>query len=272
MTLRRPRQKLTSLRVETSQLQARGSHPFCRRLIQILHRANFDSCLQRICGKYCAPTMGRPSIAPGVYFRCFLAGCFSFWAGALGVDATTLEANAALKSIVRRDKGASYNEHVMQLMQLMKTEGIEEPAPAPRQRFDRKRKESLSNRDWGNPHDPEARITKMKDGRTHLACQSDHAVDLDTGALVALTVQPAGRGDTVSMTATLAEAGSTVMEMAGQAADCLAALCFWLFRLMPAANSAALVIGPRWPTARTANPHCHHQSAHRQDAALSTGC
>lgn len=133
----------------------------------------------------------------------------------LGVDATTLEANAALKSIVRRDDGASYDEHVTELM---KTEGMEEPTPAQRQRFDRRRKKSLSNRDWVNPHDREARITKMKDGRTHLAYKAEHVVDLETGAVVALTVQPADRGDTASMPATLAEAGCTVTEMAGQAA------------------------------------------------------
>src|ERR1019366_7010515 len=102
---------------------------------------------------------------------------------------------------------------------LMKTEGIEEPTPAERQRFDRKRKKSLWNRDWVNPHDREARITKMKDGRTHLAYKAEHAVDLETGAVFALTVQPADRGDTVSMTNTLAEAGGTVTEMAGQPAQ-----------------------------------------------------
>ena len=132
----------------------------------------------------------------------------------LGVDATTLEANAALKSIVRRDGGASYDEHVAELM---KTEGIEEPTPAERQRFDRKRKKSLSNGDWVNPHDREAPISKMKDGRTHLAYKAEHAVDLEMGA-VALTVQRANRGDTASMPATLAEAGCTVTGMAGQAA------------------------------------------------------
>ena len=134
----------------------------------------------------------------------------------LGVDATTLEANAALKSIVRRDGGASYDEHVAELM---KTEGIEEPTPAERQRFDRKRKKSLSNGDWVNPHDREAPISKMKDGRTHLAYKAEHAVDLETGAVVALTVQPADRGDTASLSATLAEAGCTATEMAGQAAQ-----------------------------------------------------
>jgi transposase len=83
---------------------------------------------------------------------------------------------------VRRDDGASYDEYVAELM---KTEGIEDPTPAERQRFDRKRKKSLSNRDWVNPHDREARITKMKDGRTHLVYKAEHAVDLETGAVVA---------------------------------------------------------------------------------------
>ncbi len=130
----------------------------------------------------------------------------------LGVDATTLEANAALRSIVRRDNGASYEQHVKQLMQ---AEGIEEPTPVERQRFDRKRKKSLSNRDWVNPHDREARITKMKDGRTHLAYKAEHAVDLDTGAVVALTVQLRDRGDTTTMRSTLAEAGRVVTSLAG---------------------------------------------------------
>src|SRR5437588_748951 len=101
----------------------------------------------------------------------------------------------------------------------MKTEGIEEPTAAQRQRFDRKRKKSLSNRDWVNPHDREARITKMKDGRTHLAYKAEHAVDLETGAVVALTVQPGDCGETASRRATVSEAGCTVTEMAGQAAQ-----------------------------------------------------
>jgi hypothetical protein len=116
---------------------------------------------------------------------------------------------------VRRDNGASYDEYVAQLMA---NEGIEEPTPAERQRFDRRSKKSLSNREWVNPHDPEARITKLKDGRTQLAYKAEHAVDLDTGAVVALTVQPADRGDPESLRVTLAEAGSVVAEMAGQAA------------------------------------------------------
>jgi transposase len=131
-----------------------------------------------------------------------------------GVHATTLEANAAMKSIERLDDGANYDDYVRQLMQ---SEGVEEPTPAQRQRFDRKRKKSLSNREWVNPHDPEARITKMKDARTHLAYKAEHVVDLDTGAVVALTVQPADRADTESLRATLGEAGGVVAGMAGQA-------------------------------------------------------
>ncbi len=284
MALGKRRQKQATFWVETSQLQARGRHPFYSRLNEILEGANFDSYAERICRKYYAKTMGRPSIAPGVYFRCFLMGYFEgidsergiayrvsdslslreflglsleeqtpdhstlsktrrlmnlgtheamfrwvlkrlaaegLLSGKnLGVDATTLEANAALKSIVRRDNGAGYDEHVTALM---KTEGLEEPTPAQLQRFDRKRKKSLSNREWVNPHDREARITKMKDGRTHLAYKAEHAVDLETGAVVALTVQPGDCGDTASMRTTLAEAGCTVTEMAGQAAQADAA-------------------------------------------------
>jgi transposase len=79
----------------------------------------------------------------------------------LGVDATTLEANVALKAVVRRDNGASYDEYVAQRMA---NEGVEEPTAAQRQRWDRRRKKRLSNREWVNPHDPEARIPKLKDG------------------------------------------------------------------------------------------------------------
>ena len=104
----------------------------------------------------------------------------------LGVDATTLEARAAMRSIVRRDDGKSYDEHVAELM---RNEG-EEATAAERRRWDRRRKKKLSNREWGNPHDGEARITRMKDGRTRLGYKAEHVVDLETGALVAVTVEP----------------------------------------------------------------------------------
>jgi transposase len=121
----------------------------------------------------------------------------------LGVDATTLEANAALRSIVRRDTGESYQAF---LTQLAVTSGVETPTRADLARIDRKRKKKGSNDDWTSPSDPDAKITKMKDGRTHLAHKAEHAVDLDTGAVVAVTVQEAHRGDTATFPDTLAEA------------------------------------------------------------------
>jgi transposase len=120
----------------------------------------------------------------------------------LGVDATTLEANAAMRSIVRRDSGESYTEFLRRLAQ---ESGIETPSRAELARMDRKRDKKTSNDDWQNPHDPSARITKMKDGRTHLAHKVEHAVDLETGAVVGVTLQPADRGDTQSLEATIVE-------------------------------------------------------------------
>lgn len=120
----------------------------------------------------------------------------------LGVDATTAEANAAMRSIVRRDSGAGYQEYLEQLAQ---QEGIAEPTAEDRKRIDKKRKNKASNREWKSPQDGDARVAKMKDGSTHLAHKVEHAVDLDSGAIVAVTVQPADRGDTESLIETMAE-------------------------------------------------------------------
>lgn len=116
------------------------------------------------------------------------------------IDGTTLQANASMKSLVRRDSGLSYNDYLKQLAQ---AEGIENPTKDQLLRLDRKRKKKTSNKDWTNPNDPSARVTKMKDGRTKLAHKAEHAVDLASGALLAVTVQPADRGDTKSYTETL---------------------------------------------------------------------
>ena len=101
----------------------------------------------------------------------------------LGIDATTLEANAALRSIVRRDTGESYEEF---LRGLAKASGIETPTREDLVRLDRKRKKRTSNKEWKSPGDEDARIAKMKDGSTHLAHKAEHAVDMDTGAAVAV--------------------------------------------------------------------------------------
>jgi transposase len=121
----------------------------------------------------------------------------------VGIDATTVEANAALRSIVRRDTGEAYEEF---LSRLAVESGIETPTRAQLARLDRKRSKKGSNEEWVNPHDPDARITRMKDGRTHLAHKAEHAVDMETGAVVAVTVQPANAGDTQTVQETLAQA------------------------------------------------------------------
>lgn len=128
----------------------------------------------------------------------------------VGIDGTTLEANAAMRSIVRRDNGASYEEF---LNGLAKESGIETPTREDLARLDRKRKKKGANQDWVNPHDEDARITRMKDGRTHLAHKAEHAVDLETGAVVAVTLQPADLGDTTTLVETLAQAGENVADL-----------------------------------------------------------
>jgi len=124
----------------------------------------------------------------------------------LGIDATTLEANAAMKSIVRKDTGADWQEY---LRQLAKAEGMENPTDEDLRRLDRKRKDKkVSNEDWKSRTDGDSRITKMKDGRTHLAYKAEHAVDLETEAIVAPLVTHADRSDPDSapLTLTLAKA------------------------------------------------------------------
>ena len=134
----------------------------------------------------------------------------------VGSDATTLEANAALRSIVRRDTGESYEAF---LTRLAEASGIATPTRADLARLDRKRKKKGSNDDWTHPDDPDARITKMKDGRTHLAHKAEHAVDLETGAVVGgVTVQPADDGDTESLAETIITAAEQI-ERVQPAAD-----------------------------------------------------
>ena len=118
----------------------------------------------------------------------------------IGVDATTLEANAAMKSLVRRDTGESYDGF---LTELAKASGIETPTRADLARIDRKRPKKGSNDDWQNPHDPDAQITKMKDGRTRLSHKAENAVDMDSGAIMAATIQPGAAGDTTTIHETM---------------------------------------------------------------------
>jgi transposase len=109
----------------------------------------------------------------------------------VGIDATTLEANAALT-------------------RLAQASGIPTPTREDLAWLDRKRPKKGSNDDWTHPQDPDARITKMKDGRTHLAHKAEHAVDLETGAVVAVTIQPVDQGDTNTIKETVITAAENI--------------------------------------------------------------
>lgn len=122
----------------------------------------------------------------------------------LGIDASTMEANAAMKSIVRRDTGESYEE---MLLRLAEESGIQTPTRAELIAFDRKRKgKKTSNKDWQSTTDEEACIARIKDGRTRMACKPEHVVDLESGVIVSAVIHPADRGDTATIGSTLADA------------------------------------------------------------------
>lgn len=251
------------------------AHPFYEQLNRLLEERGFDEWVEGQCSRFYAERMGRPSVAPGRYFRLLLIGYFEgldsergiAWRAAdslalrsflgvglnemasdhstisrtrrlidvethqavfrwvlqllaekgllkgktVGIDATTLEANAALRSIVRRDTGEGYEDFLRRLAQ---ESGIATPTREQLAKLDRKRAHKGSNEDWVNPHDPEAGITKLKDGRTHLAYKAEHAVDLETGAVVAVTVATGDAGDTATILETLPAAGEHIAEVA----------------------------------------------------------
>lgn len=257
--------------VAASDLPVSPGHPFYTRLNALLDAHAFDAFVENACRGFYAPVLGRPSLAPGRYFRLLLIGYFEgidsergiAWRAAdslavrsflrlgledtapdhstisrtrrlidlethravftwvqqrlvtagllkgrtIAIDATTLEANAAMRSIVRRDTGEDYQAY---LTRLAAASGIKTPTREALARFDRKRKKKTSNKDWTSPSDPDAKVAKMKDGRTHLAHKAEHAVDLDTGALVAVTLQDADQGDTVTIIETAIAAAEQV--------------------------------------------------------------
>lgn len=260
--------------VPAASLPRSASHPFYAKLNEVLAGWKFDALVEGLCGKFYHDTMGRPSLAPGTYFRLLLVGYFegidsergiawrcsdslslrSFVGYAIdeavadhstisrsrrlidlethrqvftwvlkvladydlisgktaGVDATTLEANAAMRSIVRKDTKQNYQEF---LTDLARASGIDTPTREDLARLDRKRKNKASNDDWENPHDPDARIARMKDGTTHLAHKAEHAVDMDSGAVLAVTLQGADQGDTTTVVETINAAGENLREV-----------------------------------------------------------
>jgi transposase len=262
--------------VATEQLAQSGGHAFYEQVNEVLNEHQFDPFVEAECvGFYRSEVMGRPSIAPGVYFRMLMVGYFEgidsergiawrcsdslslrnflgyvltqktpdhstvsrtrrlidvethgkifSWmlqvltkhglvgGKTVGVDATTLEANAAMRSIVRHDTGESYTEF---LTKLATASGIQTPAREDLAKLDRERPHKGSNEEWEHPDDPDAKITKMKDGRTHLAHKVEHAVDMETGAVLAVTLQDANAGDTTTIEKTLIAAAEQIEELA----------------------------------------------------------
>src|SRR5512143_777971 len=129
----------------------------------------------------------------------------------IGVDASTMEANAALRTIVRRETGETYRE---MLKRMAAESGIETPSADDLVRLDRARQgKKLSNADWVSRTDPDAKITRMKDGTTHSAYEPEHAVDLDSGAVVAAEIHPADEGDTTTLSGTLQAAAAKLAEV-----------------------------------------------------------
>jgi transposase len=285
MGTRQKRERQQDLWIATSEVVRTPGNAVYDQLNAILDEHKFDQRVEYLCRKfYKKSKYGRPSIAPGVYFRALLIGYFEgldsergiAWRSAdslslrkflgyaldeetpdhstisrtrrlywlethkavfrwvvkilvdeglisgqtISIDATTLEANAALKSIVRRDNGQSYEEY---LKELAKAAGIENPTREQLARLDRKRAKKGSNLEWKSPSDPDARITKMKDGRTHLAHKAEHAVDLSSGAMLAVTLQAANEGDTTTIGVTLKEAQSVAREVSERGVEELVA-------------------------------------------------
>lgn len=268
---KRKRRQQQPMWVAANELPTSPGHPFYVRLNRVLDTEGFDSFVERRCAEFYAPVMGRPSLAPGRYFRLMLVGYFEgldsergmAWRAAdslgirsflglgldengpdhstisrtrrlidvethrdvftwilerlaavglvngktIAVDATTLEANAAMRSIVRRDTGESYQEF---LTRLAKSSGIRTPSRAALARLDRQRQKKTSNTEWMSPSDPDAKITKMKDGRTHLAHKAEQAVDMATGAIVAVRIEGADQGDTTTLSGTVEEADAQI--------------------------------------------------------------
>ncbi|MGC1417404.1 MAG: transposase [Candidatus Acidiferrum sp.] len=272
MGTKRAKQKQEALFYASERVETHG-HPFYEQLNGVLDDAGFDKFCEEQCRDFYHTKLGRPSLAPGVYFRLLLIGFFeglgsergigwrvadSFslrrflnygWDQAtpdhvtisrtrrlldeathqavftfvltevarrgmlkgktIGIDATSLEANAAMRSIVRRDTGESYMAYLRRLAVEAGLDGDDDDAV---RRMDRKRKKKTSNEEWVNPHDPEAEVTKMKDGTTHLSYKAEQAVDLDTGVIVAITTQGGATGDSESVQETLPAAGFAVAE------------------------------------------------------------
>lgn len=264
MSMKRREPEQHGMWVGTHELPRSAGHVFYEKLNAVLDQGGFDRFVEELCAPYYAVGEGRPSIAPGVYFRMLFVGYFeglssqrgiawrcadslslrSFLGLALtaptpehssmtrirkrlpeevfervftfvlqvareygllkgktiAVDSTTLEANAAMKSLVRRDTGEDWRTYVRALMA---AEGIEHPTDEELRRFDKKRKKKTSNAEWVSATDADSRVTKMKDGRTHLAYKAEHALDVESELIVAAAIYRADDADSHTLPVTV---------------------------------------------------------------------
>ncbi len=243
---RGPKQPQGQFWVETKQLVRGPGHPFYGRLNEVLAKYGFDAFVEPLCQRFYAASLGRPSLAPPVYFRLMLIGYFEGIDSERGIawrvsdsltlreflgygptdappDHSTISRNRRLLDVETHQEVFTWMLAVLAKEELLRgktlltglaeASGIATPTREDLARLDRKRAKKGSNQDWKNPHDPDAKITKMKDGRTHLAHKAEHAVDMETGAVVAVTIQPADRGDTSSFETTLDEAMATLSDV-----------------------------------------------------------
>jgi transposase len=274
MSMGRREEQQSPLWLAGPDLARSPGHRFYEKLNELLSEAKFDRRVEQICSPYFEgdDKPGRPSIAPGVYFRMLFVGYFEGiesergleWRCAdslslrtflgvmvsdrvpdhsslsrmrtrldgsvydevfqlvlgiveakgllrgkvAGVDSTYLRADASMKSIVRKDTG---NDYTTYLKKLCETQGIDNPTVEDARRMDRARKgKRTSNKDWKSPTDRDARIVRLKDGRTRLGYKAEHVVDLDTGAVVAAEVYSAEQSDTVTLRPSLEAARQNV--------------------------------------------------------------
>lgn len=277
---KRKQARQAELWVAATELPTTSAHPFYSKLNEVLAKHGFDRFAEEACKEFYAPTMGRPGIPPGNYFRLIMLGFFEgissergiawrvqdslslrkflgisitektpdhstisktrrlidtethdaifSWVlqvlakekilvgETLGIDATNLAANAAMRNIAQKDTGEAYQVY---LKRLAEESGISTPTKEDLIRFDKKRKKTTSNADWKSKSDPDARIARMKNGSTHMAHKVEHAVDMDSGAVVGVTVQAADKGDTTTIRETVHTAFHALLDASGAHGD-----------------------------------------------------
>lgn len=272
MALGRRKPPQQPLWVANGELPRSPGHPFYAALNRLLAEVGFDRFVEEMCTPYYADNVGRPGIAPGVYFRMLLVGYFEGLGSQRGiawrcsdslslreflglaphqpspdhssltvirqrlplevheqvfvkvltiarerkllrgktvaVDSTTLEANAAMKGIVHKHSGEDWKKY---LKRLAEEAGIVNPTEADLRRFDRGRRKRVSNQEWRSPTDPDARIAKLKDGRTRLAYKAEHVVDLESDLILAAPVTTATRSDPETLPESLITAQASLV-------------------------------------------------------------